>query len=626
MRLFLKIVFTVFALQGIGQLTLKPIQKVQKIQKIENIKGRTSELTLGARFIKNTLPFWDDFSITPNGTPDSVRIWGMDTTRQWNLKNSRGVFVNSTLAINPPSYRVVTFDGLDANGQFYGEEQGLTDQLVSDTLELGLYNEADELYLSFYWQAGGNVERPDEGDSLILELYNLSEDEWETVWSMDGSQADTDFIFYQEAIRLEQRFITDTAMFRFSSYGDQNGPFDAWHLDWIYLNGNRAADDFFYQDVSVNSEISILFDPFRSVPLNQIDLAGLPASVEATSMNLNEEPDRIGLNLKYILKIIDLETKKSLFSGVELIEDLTTFFNSDPLVIDAVGTVTYENVSLSGIPSGDSVVLQALISIDTTNIKFLDNSPVNLRVNDTIRTQYLLQDFYAYDDGTAEYAVGTNILGGQVGVQYWVNQPDTLTHIDIHFPNIVPSSDGRAIILKIFNDLEDSGPLISQAITINTANDINQFERYQLDRSLIVSDTFFITYEQNINEFIGIGFDRSNPEASGYIFEALDDQWVRNKRLRGAIMIRPVFKSGLDLVLGSGKDEFDNYSIYPNPADEFLKVSGDYQKIEIRNLSGQLILAQEKQEVHDLSTLDMGLYLVFIYNDLKVVTRKLIKR
>jgi len=620
MRLFFGIVFTMLYLYGIGQLTLKPIQK------IENIKSRTSHINFGARFVKNTLPFWDDFSIAPDGMPDSIRIWGTDTTRQWNLHESRGVFVNSTLAINPPSYRVVTFDGLDANGRFYGEDQGLTDQLVSDTLDLGAYSEADELYLSFYWQAGGNVEQPDEGDSLTLEFYDPSERKWEIVWSMDGSRADTDSVFYQEAIRIKQRFITDTAMFRFSSYGDRNGPFDAWHLDWIYLNENRAEDDFFYQDVSVNSDISILLDPFRSIPLKQIDLTDLPISVEATSMNLNEEPDRIGLNLNYTLEIIDLETKESLFSDVDLIENLTTFFNPDPFVINAVGKVNYENVSLSGIPSDDSVILEALISIDTTNIKFLDNSSINLRINDTIRTQYLLQDFYAYDDGTAEYAVGTNILGGRVGVQYWVNQPDTLTHIDIYFPNIAPASDGRAITLRILNDLEDTGSLIAQVITINTADTINQFERYQLDRPLIVSDTFFITYEQNVNEFIGIGFDRSNPEASRYIFENIDDQWIRNQRLRGAMMIRPVFKPGFELISSTGKDELNNYTIYPNPADGFLNIRGNYQKIEIRDLAGQLILTQDKQEIYNLSTIDAGIYFVLIYSGSRIITKKLIKR
>ncbi|MDE0472633.1 MAG: T9SS type A sorting domain-containing protein [Ekhidna sp.] len=620
MRLFFGIAFTVLSLQGVGQLTLKTIRK------IENIKSRTSERSSSCQFMKNTLPFWDDFSVTLDGTPDSARIWGMDTTRQWDLQNSRGVFVNSTLAINPPSYKVVTFDGLDSNGQFYGEEQGLTDQLVSDTLELGSYNETDELYLSFYWQAGGNVEKPDEGDSLVLQLYDLSKNEWETVWSMDGVQALTDSIFYQEAIRLEQRFITDTAMFRFSSYGDQNGPFDAWHLDWIYLNKNRAGDNLFYQDVSVNTNISILFSPFRSVPVNHIDPTDLSISVEATSMNLNEEPDRIGLNLDYTLEIVDFETKKSLFSAVELIEDLTTFFNANPLIIDAVGSVNYENIRLSDLPSGDSVIIEAVISIDTTNIKFLDDSPVNLRVNDTTRTQYLLQDFYAYDDGTAEYAAGTNILGGQVAVQYWVNQPDTLTHIDIYFPNIAPASDGRAITLRILNDLNNAGTRISQSVAINRTDKLNQFQRYQLDRSLVVSDTFFITYEQNVNEFIGIGFDRSNPEAAKYIFENSDDQWVRNERLRGAIMIRPVFKSGFELVLGTTENEFDEHTIYPNPADAFLQVSGHYQKIEIRNLSGQLVFVQKKQEEHDLSTLDSGLYLVVIYGDSGVITRKLIKQ
>ncbi|MFK7952275.1 MAG: hypothetical protein AB8B73_05470, partial [Ekhidna sp.] len=65
-----------------------------------------------------TLPFWDDFSIS-NTNVDSVRIWGNNTTSQWDYEKSKNVFVNTSLAINPPTYKVVTFDGLDANGAFH---------------------------------------------------------------------------------------------------------------------------------------------------------------------------------------------------------------------------------------------------------------------------------------------------------------------------------------------------------------------------------------------------------------------------------------------------------------------------------------------------------------------------
>ena len=233
MRIYLKLGLFLATQFASAQLTLRPLSQ-PAIEKHER-----NRMVQNALVDKNTLPFWDDFSITSDGLPDSIRVWGIDSTRQWDLANSRGVFVNSTLPINPPSYRVITFDGVDSNGQFYGDQQGLTDILVSDTIDLSAYNEADDIYLSFYWQAGGNVERPDEGDSLNIQFYNTSVDDWQTVWSIDGSEAPTDSLFYQEAIKLDQEFIHDATLFRFRSFGDQDGPFVAWHLDWSYLNANR---------------------------------------------------------------------------------------------------------------------------------------------------------------------------------------------------------------------------------------------------------------------------------------------------------------------------------------------------------------------------------------------------
>ena len=173
------ILFLVFQL-GFSQLTIKPIIKINQIK---TNRARTATVQ---DINPATLPFWDDFSITTD-SPDSIRVWGSDTTLQWNYDLSKDVYVNATLAVNPPSYKVATFDGLNANGAFHaGSDIGLADQLVSDTIDL--QGKANVVF-SFYWQAGGNVEIPDEGDSLVLQFYspNIETNEgWRTVWLKDG--------------------------------------------------------------------------------------------------------------------------------------------------------------------------------------------------------------------------------------------------------------------------------------------------------------------------------------------------------------------------------------------------------------------------------------------------------
>lgn len=612
-----------------SQLIVKPLP--------QNETKRTKS-AVQADVLKNSLPFWDDFSVS-NNTVDSVRIWGTDTTRQWNTGASKDVYVNATLAKHAPTYRVVTFDGLTGNGTFHGDDKGLTDQLVSDSIDLSGYNEADDIYLSFYWQAGGNVEIPDPGDSLTLEFYNALADTasgspWERIWSKDGGDVLYDSVFYPEIFKVEQRFMTDRFLFRFQSYGDQDGPFDAWHLDYIYLDDDRSAADITngFDDAAFSGQMTSPITPFTSIPAHQFLVNNQYIKNQEVGMSyLNRRPpngviNTYGVDITYV---VTLEN-----NGEIILDDrrasktLTANFNDTTLTLGLTdplsGNVLLSDQDFSSILSFDSAIIRTTVSLLDSVPVLLDGNVIDLRVNDTIRTDYLLHDYYAYDDGTAEYAVGTNIRGGKVGVQFWVEEPDTLTHIDIHFPNIDPSSNDNSLTLRIFHELEDENPMRAQSVNIITATELNEFTRYALERPLIVSDTFFITYEQNANEYIGIGFDRSNPAAAPYIFETIKEEWVQNERLSGALMIRPIFKPVDEYVLAT--EEIEQLAVYPNPTASSIRIKGNYQFVELHNISGQLLLREKQQISHDLSNLPAGLYLLTINTSDGNQTQKVIKK
>lgn len=605
-----------------GQLLVKPIIKPAK-----DLRGRTSNTQ---QIDPATLPFWDDFSITKN-SPDSIRIWGSDTTLQWNYELSKDVFINGTLAVNPPSYGVATFDGLDVNGAFHGGDKGLADQLVSDTIDLqGKIN----VVLSFYWQAGGNVEIPDAGDSLILQFYtpNDSINSWKTVWRVDGDElaSNQDSVFTQEGIDVTSEFLTQKFQFRFQSYGDLDGPFDAWHIDWIYLNENRGSDDFFYEgEVCINSEIEMSISPFKAVPLSQIDQTDFEASFAVSVMNLNPEiVDGVGPPLAYLLTVNEKSSSTEVASDSTGLPDLSTFDNPDPLKVTAFNKVEYSNLQIQGITGTDSVIIVAQVIAEkpsnTSRTDFLDGTNIDLRVNDTVRTEYLLHNYYAYDDGTAEYAVGTNINGGQVAVEFLLQQPDTLTHVDIHFPNIDPPSANSALQLQIFSSL-NAEPIRSQSINVINGGKINQFTRYKLASPLILSDTFFVGYQQSKNDYVGVGFDRSNPAASQYIYENKTGRWEQNTRLSGAIMIRPVFARTDSLVLNANPAHI-SLKAYPNPTDGVIQIEGSYQNITLADFSGRVWIKEESKRKHDFTSLKAGLYLLTIHRKEGDQTLKIIKR
>ncbi|MEM0941116.1 MAG: T9SS type A sorting domain-containing protein [Bacteroidota bacterium] len=627
------LLFFTISLSSSAQLIVQPLR--------ENTKRNKTKTIPPGRVSPNSLPFWDDFSITEDGKPDPFRVWGTDTTRQWNDSLSVGVYVNATLAINPPTYRVITFDGLDDNGQFYGNETGLTDQLYSDTLDLSRYNEADDIYLSFYWQAGGNVEKPDENDSIRLQFYNLSDNTWETEWSMNGSQVEDFSIFEQVQIKLKQQWISDTTMFRFESFGDQDGPFDAWHLDYIFLDKNRTEEeiDNGYDDAALSNSITSFLNPYHSMPVHQFLRRTDSLANQRTSLSyLNELPievitgdsvlNRYGAELLYQIKLLNNnELIVNDERSAALLTNELDFINITLGLTDTGEDLLFLNEqNFTSLQAFDSAIIETTVFLQPNRIGSApidEEGIIDQSINNTIRNQYLFHDFYAYDDGTAEYAVGVNQRGDQVGVQFWVEEPDTITQIDIYFPNIAPISDGLTLTLRIFNNLDDLFPLHSEPITIATGSEINEFTFYLLRTPVIVSDTFFITYEQDANQYIGIGFDRSNAEASRYIFENITDEWVRNESIQGALMIRPVFKSVVDFTL-SANEQKNEIFVYPNPTDGIIHISSKYQSIELRTISGQLLKSEGFKDFYDFSEYQEGLYLLTIINNSETSTQKII--
>jgi hypothetical protein len=599
---------------GLSQLTIRPIIKSEK-----NTQARESEANT---VNQATLPFWDDFSISTDSV-DAIRIWGTDSTRQWNYNESKDVYVNATLAINPPTYNVVTFDGLDVNGGFHNDTNTWGDQLQSDTIDL---QGKAGVVLSFYWQAGGNVELPEEGDSLRLQFYNpnANGEKWITQWLVDGASIinGEDTVFIQKAVEVTSEYLTQKFLFRFQSFGDKDGPFDAWHLDWIYLNENRQNEDYYYLDRGLTGQITSPISPFKSMPPHQFksNEAALTTSQFVQGFNLDEQLQAT----EYILVIRNLNSGARIDS-IEYGTKAPLFNNPDPFKVSIERFIELDGVNLSGIPLQDSIQILSEVYLESSDDDFLDNTSINLRINDTIRTQYLLHNYYAFDDGTAEYAAGTNVNGGQIAIKFWLEEPDTLTHVDIHFPNIDPVSANSPLELRIFDNLDDE-PIRKQNILVENASAINQFTRYELARPLLLSaDTFYVGYQQSKNEYIGIGFDRSSPEASRYIYENKSGQWEQNMRLSGALMIRPVFAKVDSLILGTNPKE-KLFKVYPNPTNGILQIEGKYEAITLIDFSGRILVSEESKSLHDFSSLKAGLYLLTIHRKEGDQTLKIIKK
>jgi hypothetical protein len=611
--------------------------------RIAEIAPRKTQATVLDRTL--TLPFWEDFSVS-GPTPDTL-LW----------QDSDNVFVNDALGLNAPTYKTASFDGLQENGRAYkinGTVTAPTDSLTSHFIDLSTLSPSDSLYISFFWQAGGNGEMPEERDSLVLKFYNGKV--WNNVWSMIGGATNVHENFKQKLLPIKDTtYFKSDFKFKFVAYGRQSGPFDTWHLDYIYLNKNRTKGDSTYLDRALSGKMSAPFAPFNSIPAKVFysDPARFlkPQSIIAVNLDASAQPvdlfyfldnivDSVLLKksqnlldaalIKYTIKPIDTlqlkELKESLAVFAEKIKSVEIGLNANSSV-DAtssaiLGFDKYNNKL-------DSQVIQisfVLISADQ-NIKYKKAhndsiSNINLKSNDIIKNQYLLQDFYAYDDGGAEFAVGIKEKFGKIAVRYVIPESDTLTHIDIHFPHIAPSTDSTEITIMVWNKLDEESIFHSQKYRITASTARNQFQRIQLNKQKVVKDTIYIGFQQLSNEYVPIGFDRNSPVAKDQIFYKTGQSWIQNEDLNGALMIRPVFAKAGEIILSTELAVAKN-TVYPNPTNGSFMISGEYEHVEIYTLSGAKIYASDHQIKHELNV-NKGLYLVKIQTKNGVQMRKLI--
>ena len=573
-----------------GQLIIKPIKR-------GNISHRSDKINADLPAI--TLPFWDDFS-SSGDSPDTLL---------WEFSNS--IFVNEAIAIDPPTYKAATFDGLDEFGQLYDENSefpNLTDQLISRRIDLGNFVGDETIHLSFFWEAGGNGEMPDGADSLRLQFLN-ADSVWVTEWKMRADNAPSNDSFTQTILNLKTSYIHADFRFKFESFGSLQGPFDTWHVDYVYLNRGRSISVLDYKDRAFTGSLSSIIGPYREMPSSHFFTDPSKYLQFQTFQVSNLDATRHTLDLDYSL----INTENGEVFNFK--DDGNTFQSGELKEITLVQLPTINPATTAS----DSVVFVATL---TSN--FSDPiSPINFRLNDTIRAEYTFQNYYAYDDGVAEFAAGVRQDKGSIAVLYALEAADTITHIDIYFPSISPSSVGSSVNVNVWKTLDGFDPIASKNYTISSTNR-NEFTRIQLALPKLVKDTIYIGFTQNTDEYVGVGIDRSNLSAKDKVYFNTGGNWQPNSLVNGVLMIRPVFASS-DFVLGTDAPSV-NMSFYPNPTNGDLIISNNHSRIQVISLNGRILFDQKQKVKYDLSALKEGLYLLRIFEkDHEPRTFKLIK-
>jgi hypothetical protein len=581
------------------------------------------------------LPFIDDFA-RDVGFPDD-RFW-----------QDNFAYINYQLPVNSISIGAATLDAIDETGEIYGLNNSNVfgaDYLTSNPINLN-YNPEDSVYLSFYYQPGGNGDTPEPKDSLVVQFYNVTDSLWESVWQISYNREDsviqennliqdktiiheTDSFAYKKFRQtlipvLKEGYLKKGFQFRFHNYvstsppqkiPSKSGNVDHWNIDFVRLDEGRYSTDTIINDVAFIKPLQPLLNNYESLPWPHFPEANayeMKDSLSITYRNIGNKTWNISREFEIIDRMWNNPTYE--FTG-------GTGDDVPPYTVETYPrTINY----IFPYNNRDS----ALFEIKSYLITDVSPERAPYRWNDTIQYLQKFYNYYAYDDGTAENGYGITGQGSQntrVAFRFHTYKPDTLQAIQIYFNQTLDSANKNYFELYIWDNQNGKpGNVIytQEGYRPTFEDSVNQFHNYALKEKIYVEGTFFIGYEKFNNEMLNIGFD-VNRVNNDKLYYNLDGTWNQSG-IKGTLMMRPVFGKYIPYTLSNEEPQKQEKSIhwnlYPNPARDFINIDigneyySDYS-FSIYTLQGRLVKESPYlQRRISLSDLSRGIYIIQLHN------------
>jgi hypothetical protein len=569
----------------------------------------------------NVKGFLDDFS-NDGPYPDTAR---------W-LNNY--VFINRTMPIAPPTLGVATFDGLNANGYPYNfvassSSTGKADTLTSKPIDLNFPGDTS-VYFSFYYQAQGRGNYPDLADSVILEFKAPVTGAWHHVWARKGfAGAVSDSGWKQVMLHItDSAFLKKGFQFRFSNWATLSGNGDHWHLDYVYLNKGRSAADTIFQDDAFVYNGPSLIKTYSAMPWRQYDSTLFKKNRYTSYIRNNDNTLHNGGFQYEIFDENNIQVNPTYNAG-----------GLDFYPYSTVGYIDGVFDSACAFPRLNYVIPSPLTGKTSYTYKgYLDSNPNDTLPSDTVVHKQIFDNYFAYDDGSAEVSFGLQgFLHAQMAERFKLIAPDTLRCIDIYFNPQWTNASAYTFTLMVWG--HGTG-VPGTAIYVNPTVDApeynqtghDKFTRYTLDQPVVMTPGFFyVGFDQNTTNLINIGVDK-NINTQSEIFYRTSGSWS-NPPFTGSLMIRPVFGSaaevvGIDPAPEVKKKEF---VVFPNPANDKLYIRSENNSAEkirysVMDISGRQVVDNvlNGPEHIDLSGLSDGVYFIRLIQEGSVSTHKFI--
>lgn len=573
-------------------------------------------------------PFMDDFS---KETPITDETHWLD----------REVFLNNTIGQNPPSIGVATFDGVDLRGHAYGDTYGRSDRLTSNYID---FNGVGNYYLSYWLQPKGLGDRPEVKDSLVVE-FRKENGEWEQVASHLGVAnnvpltAELPFEFY--SIPIPDSYEYDGFQFRFVNFSDRQGMNDIWNLDYVRLDLTQGEP--FFDDVAFTKPPIYVLENYRSMPWRHLqgrESEELANSIDVGLFNMTNE----ALNVSPTsINISEEITGQNILSNITLLNGLEqNVSNQEPnnrsfeLATFPSGNTFQAGMEDPILDGHDRLVFNTTYTLSNTS-QVSGQGYEDVHRNDEVVQSTVFDNYFAYDDGTAEAAIIAT-QGHQIAVEYETAGPDELQAVQFFFPHLSAQSvEDQQFILKIWVETLDDEPEYSHVFTAYPADlyydTLQGFTTYpivddndELAPFALPAGKFYVGWEQKdaCQSFycIGIGYDRNNENAKSraYTYDNGEGIWKPQASYiyEGAIMMRPVVgNEGLNsTAVKENNLTSTGIHLSPNPANKHLNIS--FPSAELSTLSyviynhyGQKVASNNKLDsTLDISDLPEGFYYI----------------
>lgn len=568
-----------------------------------------------------SLPFFDDFANNPNAVFPDCAKW-----------QDNHAFINQTMAYFPPSIGTATLDGLNADGRPYDQTAdpnsgNPADTLTSQPIDLSGKSAANNIVLSFFYQAQGLGDRPELYDSLILEFLDTAL-VWQQITRYEGV---SNSVSQLDMLSFNQRFVllNDSAyfhaafQFRFRNRAAICGNNDHWHLDHIYMDENRidTTAPVYYSDICFTAPPVSAFKKYTAIPWRHFNSGLWNDTLSMRTFNHSNQSGALD-------RTYTVEDTADL--GNYLMNVSTPSFNylPSPNIRDSYDTVLTGSFATYS-PTGPTL-LRSTYTIN--NPTAFQNNPLYTN-SDTAYSYTRLSNYYAYDDGTPEMRCYLQGVGTQLAVEFKTGVDDTLRGIYFHLPYYTNrNAEDDFINVKVWVDSLENEVFSRDIYRLRHVGgfggmyyvELADFTGVAAPIGLPANTTFYVGWQQASTVPVPVGVDRNTDRDDKTFVKIGGNAWI-NSEINSAVMIRPLLSTEANPYL-IGTEAVENkatvsLNVFPNPTQGLLNLQcsacdfNENYTLRVYNSLGQPAMETAYTNLIDMSILSAGMYVIMMYNE-----------